>query len=172
MRIRALVGLFDEALREHLADRPVQHTRAERELPVGPPRDLAFQRVAMAFPVTQAQEDVEHCRGEWLEVFAVWAPAARQRLPLTVCTIYDGCFADAAFQRIASTTLALFNDAIIRVAAEHALSVIDLRFVCARAEDYATRSTLVHGGEKIARAIVGLVTGSKASTSATPIVIA
>ena len=63
MRIRALVRLFDEALREHLADRPVQHTRAECELPVGPARDLAFQGIAMTFPVAQAQQDVEHRGG-------------------------------------------------------------------------------------------------------------
>src|SRR4029453_4042568 len=72
MRIRALVRLFDEALREHLADRPVQHTRAECELPVGPPRNLAFQRIAMALPFAQAQQDVEHRRGERQEVFGSW----------------------------------------------------------------------------------------------------
>ena len=32
--------------------------------------------------------------------------------PLAVCTIYNGCFDDQAFQRVASTTLTVFNDAI------------------------------------------------------------
>ena len=72
MRIRAVVRLFDEALREHLADRPVEHTRAEGELPVGPARDLAFQRIAMTFPIAQAQQDVEHGRGQRQEVFGIW----------------------------------------------------------------------------------------------------
>ena len=36
--------------------------------------------------------------------------------PLAVCTIYNGYFDDRSFQRIASATLTLFNDAIIRVA--------------------------------------------------------
>ena len=98
---------------------------------------------------------------------------SKTRLPLTVCTIYDGCFEDAAFQRIASTTLALFNDAIIRVAVERALPVIDLRFVCARPEDYANPiepSSI--GGEKIARAIVGVMTGGTPAMCSTRIVIA
>jgi hypothetical protein len=79
-------------------------------------------------------------------------------LPLAVCTIYNGSFEDRVFQRIASTTLAVFNDAIVRIAFEHALPVIDLRSICARPEDYANPiepSSI--GGEKIARAIVDLV---------------
>ena len=40
-------------------------------------------------------------------------------LPLAVCTIYNGCFDDKSFQRLASTTLTVFNDAIIRLAIEH-----------------------------------------------------
>ena len=104
---------------------------------------------------------------------AAVAACLERRLPLTVCTIYEGCFEDAAFQRIASTTLALFNDAIIRVAVESALPVIDLRFVCARPEDYANPiepSSI--GGEKIARAIVGDVTGGTPAQRSSRIVIA
>src|SRR5215510_10763114 len=79
-------------------------------------------------------------------------------LPLAVCTIYNGSFEDLAFQRIASTTLTVFNDAIMRVALEHGLAVIDLRSVCAAHEDYANPiEPSSVGGEKIARAIVGLV---------------
>ena len=92
--------------------------------------------------------------------------------PLVVCTIYNGCFPDQSFQRIASTTLTLFNDAIIRVAVEHAIPVIDLRSVCSRAEDYANPiEPSSVGGEKIARVIVGLVCGANASAPATRIVI-
>jgi hypothetical protein len=92
-------------------------------------------------------------------------------LPLTVCTIYNGCFDDQPFQRLASATLTMFNDAIIRVAIEHSLPVIDLRFVCITAEDYANPiEPSSVGGEKIARVIVGLVCG--VSLPATRIVIA
>ena len=41
----------------------------------------------------------------------------RTGLPLVLCTIYNGCFADAAFQRIATTIVALFDDVILRTAA-------------------------------------------------------
>jgi hypothetical protein len=92
---------------------------------------------------------------------------------LTVCTIYNGWFADRHFQRLASTTLSVFNDAIIRVAVEHGLPIIDLRSVCARAEDYANPiepSSI--GGEKIARVIAGLVSGAAAASPPTRIVVA
>lgn len=94
-------------------------------------------------------------------------------LPLVVCTVYNGCFDDQSFQRFASATLTVFNDAIIRVAVEHSLPVIDLRSVCVKAEDYANPiEPSSVGGEKIARVIVGLVCGVNTSVPATRIVIA
>jgi hypothetical protein len=103
------------------------------------------------------------------EVIAACLETAR---PLAVCTIYNGCFDDPSFQRIASATLTLFNDAIIRVAIERSVPVIDLRSVCATAEDYANPiEPSSVGGEKIARVIVGLVCGTSASAPATRILI-
>jgi hypothetical protein len=84
----------------------------------------------------------------------------RPGLPLGVCTIYNGCFPDKSYQRIASLALVIFNDVIIRVAIERGLPVIDLRLICTTGSDYANPiepSSI--GGEKIARAIVALVTG-------------
>lgn len=93
--------------------------------------------------------------------------------PLAVCTIYNGCFDDQVFQRLASTTLRVFNDAIIRVAIEHALPVIDLRSVCATRADYANPiEPSSVGGEKIARVIVGLVCGARTTAPVTRIVVA
>jgi hypothetical protein len=104
---------------------------------------------------------------------AVIAACLKARLPLAVCTIYNGCFEDQSFQRIAATTLTVFNDAIIRVAVEKSLPVIDLRAVCADAEDYANPiEPSSVGGAKIARVIVGLVSGANASAPATRIVVA
>lgn len=84
-----------------------------------------------------------------------------RRLPLVVCTIYNGNFADAAYRMIVRSAVALFNDAIIRTAVAHKLKVIDLRTVCAQPEDFANpiepSST---GAAKIARAITAVVTGS------------
>lgn len=79
-------------------------------------------------------------------------------LPLAVCTIYNGCFDEPGYQRLISTALMVFNDAILRVAIDLKLPVIDLRFICTSKEDYANPiepSSL--GGAKIARAIVHLV---------------
>ena len=77
-----------------------------------------------------------------------------RRVPLTVCTIYNGNFPDAEFQRRASTALAVFNDVILRVAFERALTIIDLRLVCCDPSDYANPiEPSSVGGNKIARAI-------------------
>ena len=79
-------------------------------------------------------------------------------LPTTVCTIYNGNFPDADFQRLASTALSVFNDAILRVAFEHRLDVIDLRLVCSEAADYANPiEPSSHGGQKVAEAICELL---------------
>ncbi len=79
-------------------------------------------------------------------------------LPTTLCTIYNGNAPDLAFQRRAMTALTLFNDVILRMAFENGLSVIDLRYVCTEAADYANPiEPSSRGGAKIARAIAGVV---------------
>jgi hypothetical protein len=92
-------------------------------------------------------------------------------LPLTLCTIYNGCFPNGGFQRLASTALMVFNDAILRIGIESGLAVIDLRFVCSSPADYANpiepSST---GGAKIARAIVNLVLSGDAHTGGARVV--
>lgn len=80
-------------------------------------------------------------------------------LALVVCTIYNGCFPDAPYQRLASIALMAFNDVILRIAIERALPVIDLRYVCCSPADYANPiEPSSVGGAKIARAIVKLIT--------------
>jgi hypothetical protein len=97
----------------------------------------------------------------------------RPGLPLIICTIYNGCFADPGFQRVATVFVALFNDVILRTAALHALPVVDLRAVCSQPADYANpiepSST---GGEKIARALAAVVTGNGLGTPATRLTLA
>ena len=79
-------------------------------------------------------------------------------LPTVVCTIYNGCSPDPAFQRRATTALTLFNDVILRVAFEHALAIIDLRLICTEDADYANPiEPSSHGGAKIARAIANVL---------------
>jgi|ERR1700680_4258757 len=94
------------------------------------------------------------------------------RLPLTLCTIYNGCFPDGDFQRLVSTALMVFNDVILRVGIEFGLSIIDLRFVCSSAADYANPiEPSSAGGAKIARAIVDLVSTGHADNSGARVVI-
>jgi hypothetical protein len=79
-------------------------------------------------------------------------------LPLTLCTIYNGCFPDAHYQRLISAALMVFDDVILRVAIELHLPTIDLRFVCSAKADYANPiGPSCYGGAKIARAIVILI---------------
>lgn len=102
---------------------------------------------------------------------AAVAACLRPALPLSVCTIYNGCFPDAAYQRIVSVALMVFNDAILRVAIGHGLPVVDLRLVCTDALDYANPiEPSVAGGGKIARLIAGLMTGANADARATRVV--
>jgi hypothetical protein len=67
----------------------------------------------------------------------------------------------------------VFNDVILRVGIEFGLAIIDLRFVCSSAADYANPiepSSI--GGAKIARAIVNLVLAGHADDSGARVVIA
>ena len=93
-------------------------------------------------------------------------------LPLTLCTIYNGCFPDPQYQRVIRVALAVFNDAILRVAIERGLAVIDLRALCVNPDDYANPiEPSSVGGEKISRVIAAWVTGIEPHSGSTRIVI-
>lgn len=80
------------------------------------------------------------------------------RLPLVLCTIYNGDLGDPAMQRRARTALTMFNDVIVRSAAAANLAVIELRQVCSEPGDYANPiEPSVQGGGKIAAAIAGVL---------------
>ena len=82
-----------------------------------------------------------------------------RKLAVVVCTIYNGNFADLLTQRLASTALTVFNDAILRVAIEARIPVVDLRLVCSERADYANPiEPSTRGGAKIARAVLRAVT--------------
>jgi hypothetical protein len=73
--------------------------------------------------------------------------------PTTVCTIYNGNL-EAETAEAAGVALMLFNDVIVHAAVERRLSVIELRQVCDRPEDYANPiEPSGRGGWKIADAI-------------------
>ncbi|MGE0594241.1 MAG: SGNH/GDSL hydrolase family protein [Vicinamibacterales bacterium] len=96
----------------------------------------------------------------------VMAPLAGRRLPLTVCTIYNGAL-PAEIATPARMLLMMFNDVIMRAALEHRASVIELRTVCVTPSDYANPiEPSGAGGRKIAAAIaraVGALPGPAAS---------
>jgi lysophospholipase L1-like esterase len=75
-------------------------------------------------------------------------------IPVAVCTIYEGRFPEPVRRRVAATALTILNDAITREAFARNLTLIDLRVIFDRDEDYANPvEPSVRGGEKLARAI-------------------
>jgi len=85
----------------------------------------------------------------------------RVGLPLVVCTIFNGNFADEEFQRMARVAVAVFNDAILRLSREKSLCAIDLRLVCATPDAYANPiEPSAIGGKKIAQAIWHIISSS------------
>jgi GDSL-like Lipase/Acylhydrolase family len=114
---------------------------------------------APAESVAHALEALRDIAQKFEEKYRRAVDACRQmRLPLTICTIYNGCFPDPEYQRLISTALMVFNDVILSVGIEFGLSIIDLRLVCSSAEDYANPiEPSSVGGAKIAKSIVHLL---------------
>jgi hypothetical protein len=85
----------------------------------------------------------------------------QQRLPLAVCTIYEARFPEPLTRRLAATALTALNDAITREAFARNIDCIDLRVLCDDDLDFANPiEPSVHGGAKIARAILNFATPS------------
>jgi hypothetical protein len=80
-------------------------------------------------------------------------------LVTAVCTIYNGNFPDARYQRVATIGAALFDDVIVRLAVAYGLPVLELRLICTDSADYANPiEPSARGGDRIARAIATLLT--------------
>jgi lysophospholipase L1-like esterase len=78
-----------------------------------------------------------------------------RRLPFAVCTIYEPRFPEPMRRRLAATALTALNDAITREAFARKVDCIDLRLICDDDRDFANPiEPSVHGGVKIARAIL------------------
>jgi hypothetical protein len=78
----------------------------------------------------------------------------QRRLPLAVCTIYEGRFPEPLTRRLAATALTALNDAITREAFSRGVDCIDLRILCDDDQDFANPiEPSVQGGAKIAGAI-------------------
>jgi lysophospholipase L1-like esterase len=100
----------------------------------------------------------------------ILAGTVSRKLPVVVCTIYNGNFPDLLTQRLASTALTVFNDAILRVAIEARITVVDLRLVCSERADYANPiEPSTRGGAKIARAVVRALTERSLNSRSTEV---
>ena len=123
--------------------------------------------------VSQGLEVMGEVAREFEENYSRLVAVCRQRdLSLTLCTIYNGCFPEGKYQRLISTAIMVFNDAILRVGIESGLAMIDLRFVCSSPADYANPiEPSSVGGAKIARAIVNLVSAGLAENTGARVVI-
>ena len=88
------------------------------------------------------------------------------RLPTAVCTIYEPRFPEPTQRRLAATALTVLNEAITREAIARGLDCIDLRVLCDQEADFANPiEPSVHGGAKIARAILALAANGASVSS-------
>jgi len=154
--LRAVDGAVTNDVPKQLSDLPIDATHLV--LSVGG-NDLIFSAGdLLRTPVAQSSDALQ-LLGRVTGVFESMYRRALETclttgLPLVVCTIYEGNFADQEFQALVRVAVAAFNDRILRLALENELRAIDLRQVCKLAEDYANPiEPSAIGGRKIARAI-------------------
>jgi len=72
--------------------------------------------------------------------------AQAARLVIMVCTMFQPNYKDPLRQRTACAALAVFNDRVIKRAAEARASLIDLRLICNEPEDYDQPTRLSQSG--------------------------
>lgn len=150
----AIDGSTTAEIDDQLASLPPDVTRVV--VSVGG-NDALLNADILDFPVASTREAL-HLFGQRAATFELEYRAAiesvvRREARCTVCTIYNGNFPEdqAPSTRVA---LMLFNDAILRVAFQLRLDVLDLRLVCEDPADYANPiEPSGQGGQKIARAI-------------------
>jgi hypothetical protein len=118
---------------------------------------LLEQRVGS---ITEALEVLSGVRERFRAAYATTLDEVVQhRLPSAVCTIYEPRFPDPMQRRVAATAVTTLNDAITREAFARGIDCIDLRVICNEDADFANPiEPSVHGGEKIARAILAFAT--------------
>jgi lysophospholipase L1-like esterase len=117
--------------------------------------------------VADAIEKLAAVRESFQRAYAAMLEHALTRgLPTAVCTIYEPRYPEPRLRRAAATALTLLNDAITREAFARGATLIDLRLVCDRDEDFANPvEPSARGGAKIARAIAGFVRETKPSSA-------
>jgi len=168
--LRAIDGAVTNDVISQLADLPTDATHLV--LSVGGNDLLGCAGDLLRTPVTVSSEAfllLARVVGVFESMYRRLVEACLQTgLPLVVCTIYNGNFADQEFQAMARVAVAAFNDAILRLSVEQVLRAIDLRLVCALAEDYANPiEPSAIGGKKIVSAIWRTISSGKRQGSKT-----
>lgn len=59
VRVGPVSGLFNQPQLQHLADRSIQHARAQLQFALGARGDFALNRIAVSFAPAEGQKDVE-----------------------------------------------------------------------------------------------------------------
>lgn len=153
-----------------IADVPLQLTRLPRDvthliLSIG--GNDALDRAGVLDATEMDAPEAFRALADIIEIFEesyrrMLKVALKTRLPLAVCTIYNGYFDDRDYQRRAAAAVAALDDAIVRCAAGHGITVIDLRHVCAEAFDFTHQvEPSGQGGAKIADVILRAFVESK-----------
>ena len=117
--------------------------------------------------MAEALELLSSVRERFRAVYAAMLDEVmKRRLPTAVCTIYEPRFPEPPQRRLAATALTALNDAITREAFARGLDCIDLRVLCNQEADFANPiEPSVHGGAKIARAILALAANGASVSS-------
>ena len=110
--------------------------------------------------MAEALELITQVRDQFRSAYAkMLDQVLARRLPFAVCTIYEPRFPEPTRRRLAATALTALNDAITREAFARNVDCIDLRIICDDDRDFANPiEPSVHGGAKIARAILSFAT--------------
>jgi len=120
---RATLLALDGAMTEHIPSQLERVPANASHLVLSVGGNDALMRSSMLQAqvgcVSQAVQVLAEASREFEAKYRLAVAACRQLgLPLTLCTIYNGCFPDPDFQPIASTAVMVFNDVILRVGIE------------------------------------------------------
>lgn len=152
-------SVIDDVLRWQLPNVPADATHLV--LSVGG-NDILEQIRVLQEPVRTVGEALHvllESRSDFGGSYSELLEAIRKRgLPTVICTVYNPCSDDRAFQMAAVAALCLYDDVIIDAARRRGWPVIDLRAVCTGIADYANEiEPSAIGGERIAREITEVV---------------
>jgi GDSL-like Lipase/Acylhydrolase family len=168
--LRAVDGAVTSDVADQLADLP--HDATHLVLSVGGNDLLSCAEDLLRTPVAMSSDAfllLARVTGVFESMYRRALEAClKKSLPLVVCTVYNGNFADQEFQTMARVAVAAFNDTILRLACEKGLCTIDLRLMCALPEDYANPiEPSAIGGKKIAQAIWRTISSERAPMTET-----